>query len=170
MNSILLDQVRGPQREVPEREGQHLWRSSNYAGVHHSNVLSLACVSEACGGERGIFPVDLPLEDLAAKSASILAGVGRYQHSQENFTDHCRVHSFALPRLAIRAAEEGMERWTQPGPKSHSGTLCWIMSSQDFASILSKLAEISQRCTIIGGPRLFHFERLPSSRSRRARG
>ena len=51
MNSILLDQVRGPQREVPEREGQHLWRSSNYAGVHHSNVLSLACVSEACARE-----------------------------------------------------------------------------------------------------------------------
>ena len=51
MNSILLDQVRGPQREVPEREGQHLWRSSNYAGVHHSNVLSLACVSQACARE-----------------------------------------------------------------------------------------------------------------------
>ena len=46
--------------------------------------------------ERGIFPIDLPLEDLAAKSASILAGVGGYQHSQENFTDDCRSLSSPL--------------------------------------------------------------------------
>lgn len=86
--------------------------------------------------------------DLAAKSASILGAVRRYQHKRisqiivESTPLICQGLQFVLQRKALSVdptLEESIWIWNF---KILELADWWIMSLEDFASILSKLADI----------------------------